>query len=248
MISENKKLFFQTTFIIFEDSKIRDALRSNKYSSVVGITRTDLGFPEFLRWTKTTSIIDLSKPKEDIFSTFSDTTRNEVRRTEKNSDLSIVSDDKNRDSVYTLYKKFEYSQGRVPFQESNMEACIIFSAYLNNEIISSIYVDKGDKDLRIRYIFSKRLDTSDKEMYKTIGFASKRLIWQICLWGKERRFSFLDMATVNLTDKGKEGISSFKMSFGGELVEEYTYMKKTKLFSYFEALAVLKNKLMKFFH
>ncbi len=248
MILETKKLFFKTAFIVFEDDKIKEAVQNRRYSSFVGITRNDLNLPGVIRGVKKTSVIDLIQSEEGIFSAFNDTTRNEIRRTDKISELRIAPDDNNLLLSYELYKKFEYSQGRVPFPITNMKDCFVFSAYLGNRVISGVYVDSGGKNLRIRYIFSERLKTEDQELYKTVGYASKRLIWEICRWGKTGGFSSLDMAAVNFTDKKKEGITKFKMSFGGMLADEYTYLYKSKLFSYFEKLALLKNYIKRLVH
>ncbi|HEY4505501.1 MAG TPA: hypothetical protein VJG67_02325 [Candidatus Paceibacterota bacterium] len=247
MILETKKLFFKKGFIVFEDDKIIEAVKSRRYSSFVGITRSDLNFQDIVKGVKKTSVIDLTRREDDIFSGFNDTTRNEVRRTYKIPSLRFVSGDKGS-APYRLYKRFEYSQGRVPFPESYMKDTTVFSAYLDEEIISGVYVDSGGKDLRIRYIFSKRLKSFDPELYKTVGYASKRLIWEVCLWGKANGFRSLDMATVNLTDKEKEGIMKFKLSFGGDMADEYTYLYKSKLFRYSEKAALLKNYIKKIFH
>ena len=247
MILESKKLFFKKAFVVFEDDKLQQFLKNKKYSSVVGITRNDLNLPKVAHRVKKTSVIDLNPVEDEIFSKFSDTTRNEIRRTYKLPSLKFLFNI-NRLEVYKLYKKFEYAQKRVPFPKSDMENCLSFSAYLDGEIISGVYVDTGGDDLRIRYIFSKRLETDNLEMYKNISNANRRLVWEICLWGKKNNFKSLDMATVNLTDKSKEGIVKFKMSFGGELADEYTYMYKSKMFRYFEKLATVKNYTKRLFY
>ncbi len=248
----SKKIFFRKIFIIFDDDKIKESFAKKEYSSIVGITRNDLSIKNVRFGVKKTAVINLSLSEEEIFSRFSDTTRNEIRRTEKDGSPEIFLEDKNRDKVYAMYEEFEYSQGRVPFPENDVSECLIFSAYLDGKITSAIYVDMGTgsnaKDLRIRYIFSKRLNTEDKELYKAIGRSTRRLIWEICLWGKRKGFCSLDMATVNLTEKEKEGITRFKMSFGGEIVDEYTYSYKSKPFIYFEKLAVFRNIIKKLFH
>ncbi len=245
MVLESKKLFFKTIFLIFEDNKALEVMNSGRYSSVVIISRQDFPLLSKYKRTKTTSVINLTIKMEEIFHKFNDTTRNEVRKTESMPDLKIVSEDLETALVYQLYKDFERIQGRTPFPKGNMKDCLIFSAYFKGELISVMYVDKGGKDLRVRYIFSKRLKTNDPELYKIIGYATKRLIWEVCLYGKRNNFLSLDMATVNFQDKNKEGITKFKMSFGGKLADEYTYIYKSKTFSYFEKLAILKNYLRK---
>ena len=51
---------------------------------------------------------------------------------------------------------------------------------------------------------------------------------------------WLKAAIVNFKDPEVAGITKFKMSFGGDVVNEYTYIYKSAAFRYFEKLAYLK--------
>ncbi len=248
MIFENKKLFLNSAFIVLEDSKISEILRRKKYSSIIIISHTDLNLPSFKKRVKTTTIINLKNTKDDIFAKFNDTARNEIRKTYKIPNLEIVLDDKNFSDTYVLYKNFEYAQKRVPFSRKNLEKCLRFSAYYNGEIISGIFVDLGEKDLRIRYIFSKRLQTENKELYKIIASATRRLLWEICIWGKDKSFNSLDLASVNFSNPEVANITKFKMSFGGEVINEYTYTHISPTYSFLVKLVGIKLFLKKIFN
>ena len=65
--------------------------------------------------------------------------------------------------------------------------------------------------------------------------------------GKERGFSFLDMASVNLDNPNTASIARFKMNFNGTLVTEYTYMYKSGIFKLFERLVVIPHFFKKMF-
>ncbi len=246
MILEKRKFIFNTIFMIFEDEKFLDILAHDtyKYSQIIAVTRRDLQVPVPHR-DKKTPVIDLTPETDQIFARFSDTTRNEIRKTQHIPDLDIVSEDGNRKEAYNLYKKFEYKGGRVPFAESDLRDCVIFSAYYKKEIISAIYVDTGSnaagKQLRVRYIFSKRLEIEDRELYKIISNASRRLVWEICQWGKAHSFLSLDLATINYNSPAAAGLTEFKMYFNGQIVPEYTYIYKSPVFTLFEHLVVVKN-------
>jgi hypothetical protein len=247
MVLKGKKLFFDTIFMVLEDGKVDEIINSNKFSSIIVISHKDLSLPKFRTRTKTTAIIDLNDEEDEIFKKFNDTTRNEIRKTYKLPEIKIVADDKNFDGVYSLYKNFEYEQSRVPFSKNNLKNCMIFSAYLNGSVISGIFVDVGEKDLRIRFIFSKRLETEDKEMYRTIAYATRRLMWEICLWGKAGGYNSLDLASVNFKNPDVSNITQFKMSFGGKVINEYTYTYKSFAYSIIEKLVVVKNAIKKIF-
>lgn len=248
MIKINKKLFFRTASIVLEDNKIFEFINSGKYSSVVALSYNKLDIPNSSLYSKPTLLIDLTKQENEIFQTFNDTTRNEIRRTEK-SDSLFFSECKEIDRYsYDLYKDFEYSQGRVPVAFSELKETIFFGAYFENKLVSGICVSKSEPYLRIRSIFSKRTKTRDKELYKIIGYSTRRLVWNICLWGKKNKFISLDMASVNINNPRTESIAKFKMSFGKELTPEYTYIFKTKTFTFFEKIVFIKLIFKKIVH
>src|SRR5574343_1885721 len=109
MILKGKKLFFRTLTINFEDNAILDVLgdgsAGNEYFDNVRImSYTDLtqillklkdkGAPyHFDCLTKTTALIYLTQPFEQIIKRFNDTTRNEIRKTFSIADLMFVRKD-----------------------------------------------------------------------------------------------------------------------------------------------------------
>lgn len=253
MIKESKKLFFRKLVVVFEDDflvNLSDSGEYNKYGSAVALSYKKLDLKGFYRKEKNTSVIDLTQDTDTIFSKFNDTTRNEIRRTERNEELSFTQDDSNYEALFGLYKDFEFHQKRVPIKVDQFKTYTMFSAYYKNKIISAVSITKVGKELRIRSIFSKRLKTGDKEIYKLISNASRRVIWEICKWGKENRFESLDMASVNMDNPKTQSIAKFKMSFGGDTVVEYTYIYKSKLFSLFEKFTFTKlfvSKILNYF-
>jgi len=236
MIVEEKKLLFSTANIILEDDKFLSMLKSGRYSKIVAMSYDKLSVDNCKLRTKTTSLVKLDRDEDEIFSKFSDTTRNEIRRTFRNDELKFVFSDNITDDSYQLYKRFEYLQGRVPVSKKSLQQCVLFSAYYRGEIISAIYVMKIKPYLRIRSIFSKRLEIEDKDLYKVISNATRRVVWEVCLWGIKNNFSSLDMASVNMSNPKTISISKFKISFGGDIINEYTYIYKTKIFTWFEKI------------
>lgn len=240
MIKIRKKLFFKTASVILEDNKILELINEQRYSSIVALSYNKLDIPNTQLYSKPTLLIDLKKSENEIFYTFNDTTRNEIRKTEKNVELNFDNCCNIDKKSYELYKIFEYSQKRVPVSFSDLKEVIFFGANFKNELISGIYVIKSYPYLRIRSIFSKRLEADDKELYKMIGYSTRRIVWNICLWGKQNGFVSLDMASVNINNPKTESIARFKMSFGKDLVPEYTYIYKTELFKLFEKVVFIK--------
>jgi len=240
MILRTKKLFFNTINVILEDDKLDELIKSGRYSKISALSYKRMNLPDFSVQTKTTALILLDKEEDEIFSKFNHTTRNEVRRTYKNKDLKFIADDKNFDESYSLYKDFEYTQGRVPVSKRELKGCKLFSANYKGEMISAVYLTTSFPYLRLRSIFSKRLKVDDKELRKIISNATRRIIWEVCLWGQKNNFKLLDLASVNFKNPRTANITQFKMSFGGQVINEYTHIYKSKLFKVFEKFVFIK--------
>jgi len=190
---------------------------------------------------KTTALIDLTPEENNIFANFNDTTRNEIRKAERNNKLVFKSEDNNFSTLYNLYKEFEFSQKRIPISIKDFKQYTFFSAHYDEEPISAISIVSGQKYLRIRSIFSKRLKTDSKDLYKVISNASRAVVWEICKWGRKNGFKSLDMASVNLSNPETASIARFKMTFGGDLGQEYTYLYESKVFKLFKFLVSINH-------
>lgn len=249
MIILEKKFIFNTVRIILEDDKIDKYLDKKKYQKIIifSYKKLDLG-KDFSVFHKLTPNIYLDRDLDNIFSKFNETARNEIRRTFKNLDLKFIADDKNFDEIYELYRSFERSQNRVPFYKNAMKDYLAFSAYYKGELISVILCFDSFPYIRARSICSKRLEIEDKEKYKVISNATRRLVYEICKYGKEHRYELLDLGSMpaDLEDKKKLGIAHFKGSFGGKLEDEYMYTYKSKLYRIFEKLVMIKLLVFKF--
>ncbi len=235
MILETKKLWFKKAQIFLEDnlSNLDDLVK--KYDSIIVVSHKKLDLPGWKLREKDTAIIDLTLSKEEIFKKFSDTTRNEIRRTYNNTDLSFKSN-LDFDSSYILYAQFEKSQGRKPVDKNEMKFFKLVTAYYKNDPIYGLYIIESFPRVRIRSIFSKRLYFTDKDMLKILSNAGRRLMWEICQDLKKRGFIFLDLASVNMENPKTVSIAKFKMSFGGRIIKEYTYIYKSKTFLFFEKI------------
>lgn len=238
MIIEKQKFGFRSARVILNDEELRHAIVSKRFSYVTGISYHKMQWDHTLAVKeKKTITISLIPKAEDILGGFTPSARNEVRRTYDDDKFTIVPDDKNFGEVYLLYSTFEREQGRVPFDKKSIFAgCKAFSVYYERELVSGIICYDAYPYLRSRANFSKRLATSDNNKKRIIGRASKRLIYEICLYGHERGYELFDHGSVNFDDKEKSGIREFKSSFGGEIVPEYTYTYKSGVFRFLYGL------------
>lgn len=246
MVETYRRLWFRTAVVTLDDPKIQELHASGRYALITALSYAKLDLPGFRRFEKDTSLISLAESEDDIFARMKDTTRNEIRRTASSDALSFEGPVALAHDVYLLYADFERAQGRTPIREREAGTYQYFVARHEGAPVSAISVRAARPYLRTRSIFSKRLAVDDKEYKKVIGNASRRLVWDICRWGKREGYASLDMASVNLSDAGKRGITNFKLSFGGAVAKEYTYIYKSRIFALLESFVILRMRLRAF--
>lgn len=233
MILETKRLWFKKAVFFLEDTIPPQDVLEKKYDSVNIISYEKLDLPGWRVREKDTALINLTLPEEEIFRKFNDTTRNEIRRTFEQDKLSFIIG-KNSSALYHAYATFEKSQGRVPVSKKEMDTFISAEARSGNGIVYGLYIVESFPYIRIRSIFSKRSVNQDKEEIKLISNAGRRLIWETLKYTKNKGFKSFDMASVNQSNPKSANIAKFKLSFGGEVLKEYTYIYSSHLFLFFE--------------
>lgn len=230
MIFLRKKIGLYSIRVILDDAAFLEARKQAKYSAITAVSYNKINLPEYRVVEKPTCLIDLSVPEIDIFQNFNDTTRNEVRRTERLPDLVFLSALVPTESSYETYSKFEYAQGRAPGSWDEIKHTLFFGAFKNDDLISGVFVIPSSTFLRVRSIFSERLLAPDKETRQIISYSSRRVMWEICKWGKINGFKSLDLASVNSSTPKSASIAKFKLSFGGKVIPEYTYIYQSFLY------------------
>ena len=233
---------FRTIDVFLEDVSFDEVRKLQKeYQCVSILTHAPLsGMEGFRLRQKKTPNIYLSDGPEAVLSRFRDTVRNEVHRTERIDGFEVRVPDPDRDAPYRVYRDFEFSQGRAPISKEEFSRFICAGAYLDGRFISGITFFQSNDKIRIRSIFSLRMDakgSEDKELYKTVGFASKRLMFDICRYGIEHGAKVVDLASINLVDPEKEPIARFKSGFGALIEDEYQYIWIAPVFRSFSWFA-----------
>lgn len=226
---EHKYIFFTYARVILNDDLLRRLVRERAYSYIVGVSHEHLSFdvPVSIRKKQTINIY-VDKSPEEMFRAYSDTARNEIRRTEKMEDLQFTRDDGRWNEVYDMYLRHRKARGLPIHALSFLQQCLLFNAYWKGTLVSTITCYDAYPYLRIQNIFS-RLDENDKELRRVAGFAARRLVHEICKHGNTKGYRLLDMASANFTNSAKAGITQFKSSFGGVVSDEYTYTYKSPL-------------------
>jgi hypothetical protein len=215
--------------VILDDGLFLEMIKRPRHAYIVAISHQVLSVPDTIKIKhKKTINIYLEGKFDEIFMRFNDTARNEVRKTFKMPEFSVALNNANWGEVYALYKKFRIAKHLELRPVTFLQSCMLFNAYYNGELISSITCYDVFPNLRIQNIFSK-LDGGDKELRKIVGHATRRLMYEICKYGNERGYRLLDLASANFTNPAKAGITAFKSSFGGKVEDEYTYTYRSPL-------------------
>lgn len=201
---------------------------TKQYSYIHGYALQKKEVPGFSITPKMTPLIDLRQPSGDIFATFRKNTRNEIRKTESIPDLRFVREDPSRALSYRFYKFIKMKDGVIPDLARDFSQCRFFNAYLVNQLIVSISCYDNGRVLRLKHIVSVRKEPRFDP--RIIGYATRRLIWDICQWGKEYDYQMLDLGGINYVESAKSGVTMFKESFGGSCIDMYVYRYETKVF------------------
>lgn len=235
MIQEKNRLLYRSLRVLHQDENLKELLDKNKYDYITVISYVDLGLEKegYSLKRKKLANIHLDGSIEEILGKFARRTQQEIARTYKIPDLEFRIADADIKKTYDLYSEFERAQGRKPWKMATFEGLINFNAYYKGELIASVPCYDLNPYLQVRAIFSKRLKIGeeDREMYKLIGSATRRLIYEICQYGKERNYQFVGLGSVNYSTEQKANVAGFKMFFGSELGDEYTYTYKNRKFA-----------------
>ena len=121
-------------------------------------------------------------------------------------------------SPFAKRKKIEWNARRITaLQKGN--TIIISEAFKNEEkLLTHIYLhDKKNIVLLHTYHHNQNMDNNLR------GYSNKFLHWKDILTFKERRFAFYDFGGVDFVRH--PGISRFKNSFGGKIIDRHSYIE-----------------------
>jgi len=184
------------------------------------------GFQERLQ---PTPIIDLTQNLDDIFKKFRRDTRAGIKKSGEINDLRFLEPTRNIDESYDFYKYVKKRDGVLPDLKREFAGCIFFNAYLDNRLLVSMSFYDNGITLRSKHIVSLRKEIGSRS--KLVAFATRRLVWDVCQYAKERKYLKLDLGGINFSDSVKSGVADFKQSFGADIVNFYVYRYETRQFS-----------------
>lgn len=168
---------------------------------------------------KNSCLINLSGDIDSIFSTFKATCRNEIRRTEKIAGLSFHDKVEDFDGIYSFHRECEEQRDWYPIPREELRNSIVFYSAYRGIPISGMSCYSSGTRLRVGRIFSRRRADHFENLQPIVfSGAARRIVFELCKFGKERGFLTLDLGGIDIADSTKSGITQFKMSFSGEAV------------------------------
>lgn len=195
-----------------------------------------LQLPGFTHEIGTTGVVSLEGGLDAVLSRFRKTVRNEISRTYRDSSLSFKTSPSVSDDGYALLCRFFRARGMTAFPRSTYGGCVEFLAYMEGEPVSGILLYPSTPVPMVAAIFSSRRYVGKGEDYKRIGYASKRVMAEVCQWGIEHGMSGIDLASLDPHSTTVPGIAEYKSSFAPMVVNRHIYIYASPPFRFFEGL------------
>jgi len=226
------KFPFYLSEILYNDNK--DLTLSPSIFKIYNLIQsTEINVPvKYLIYKKTfyTIKINLKKELSEIYDSFDKkSTKYEINCAKKetnNISLKVncdFSEFANLSRKYYL-QKYNISKDISKNLEKYKNFGDLITIYYNNTLISGIFVIKDYPNrIRLLYAYSAYLENPDYK--KKSSYLNRYIHWWAIQKYKTEGFMEYDLGGINLDVNSKTyGITKFKLSFGGQICEEYNYL------------------------
>lgn len=200
----------------FYEDKNEELLKNFNYSFV--ISYGDFETKSYDVIDKSAVIIELDKGIDSVFSKFNATARKHTRRFDKLDELSFHKVISDKIDFYKFYTECEYSRGWKPIPKEEIFNSIIYYVCHKGIPISGISAYTCENKIRLGRIFSLRNTSVIDKASLIFGVAAKKIIYEFCVYGVEKKFDSLDLGGIDLTSAQKSGINDFKLSFSDNIL------------------------------
>jgi len=177
-----------------------------------------------------TSLVDLTRGKDELFNDLSRTSRTQVRRVERLKDrIDIRRNDGVDADFLAVYNEFvglkRHSERLSPGRLQQLKPFLdIFVLYFEGRplCVHAFISDKELKRAGIMFTASTRLTGKDAPIF--IGSVNRWLHWYEMHVYKSEGMEIYDLGGTGSSTAQKEAIARFKLSLGGRQVIEHNYM------------------------
>ena len=184
-----------------------------------------------------TTVIDLTQDLDEIYQNMNRNTKYCIRKGER--DGIIVEKNNNYKQFYEMYISFKeqkglkslfeiFGVGKVTLEDMKNYGTLFTASYNGELLAGGIYLE-NKSIIKALLGASKRLEV-DKNKKRLVGYANRLIEWETIKYAKEKGIKEFDMGGLwsekeAENDEKKKGINSFKLGFGGKIVNHYTYQK-----------------------
>lgn len=222
------KIRSQGYSVRIHDSKTRlsDIFKIVLYTSYKGaLSKVPFWFHKRIGYT---CVVDLKKGEDEIFDQIKSTSRNEIRRAEKEGVvIDILEYNLNNKNIKDLSQFIDYynrfaAQKGLESRDLNSIAkypyLIIGKAFYNGEVLSAhaTFVDSEASIASLLFSCSVRFDENID--YRLVGWSNRLLHYHELLFLKKIGLDVYDWSGVGSNPIPEGGIAKFKLSFGGNVV------------------------------
>ena len=194
----------------------------------------DLDIKGFSKEEFTTLVIDLTQDLDTIWNKMEKSSCRRIKNAQK-ADV-IIRVNQGYDTFFKINSEFRKLKGLPEYNvdvEYMKKNGILFLTEFQGTIIGGQFYLSDGKNVRWLLGASRRLE--DTTIRPIMSNSYRLLIWEAIQYAKEKGMITFDMGgyyTGEKPDAQKEGINTFKKSFGGELVTHYIYRKDySKIYS-----------------
>ena len=173
-------------------------------------------------------VVDTTKTEEQLFHNLSESKRRQVKMSQKaGAVIKCATSEEEVKTLYNILLKLYRTRVRKPLYPlefflrffNNKEAGVILLAYYNNKIIGGMLCPIFEKsEMYEWYISSLDLELQVQKIYPSV-----LLTWEALRYASShniQRFNFMGAGKPD----GPYGVRTFKLKFGGELVETPRYV------------------------
>jgi len=194
-------------------------------------TATELGdSARVVRHHRSATIcIDLTDNPDTLLKRISKHTRHQIRQAEKLGDRMSVERNGNQRTAEFLALYNDLARSKPGLLKINERALTryqghadTFMAYLDGKPVCGHVLLRDAEIGRARLLYSASRRFDDRETARLSGEVNRFLHWhEICAY-KEEGFVTYDLGGIE--EDPSNGIAQFKISFGGKLIKEHTYL------------------------
>ncbi|HLK87706.1 MAG TPA: GNAT family N-acetyltransferase [Candidatus Binataceae bacterium] len=209
-----------------------ESLRSNEIARVFHSSRRLAPGGSIIACERTFTVCnDLRQPLERLWQGFAPYARAEIRKAQRLGDRVRIACNESADArdFLAVFNEFARLKDGVTPLSANALALYDHLAdrvvlYLDGQpmVVNLVLRDRDSGRVRGLHNASRRLTVDERRQARMLGNLNRLLHWDNMRRYKEAGFSTYDWGGIG--ERRDDGRSKFKMSFGGQVQEEYTYL------------------------